>query len=128
MLYDGIYKSLYLYVNIVGVLLVNSSLQIFCFICVMLLKFFRFLILFIFGFFLKVDFYLRRRFRIVSVVLIRNDESEDLDLCSKISNIEDRDWELDEEKQDDYISDLDESLEVCLEILVMLFVIDYVDL
>lgn len=128
MLYDGIYKSLYLYVNIVGVLLVNSSLQIFCFICVMLLKFFRFLILFIFGFFLKVDFYLRRRFRIVSVVLIRNDESEDLDLCSEISNIEDRDWELDEEKQDDYISDLDDSLEVDLEILVMLFVIDFVDL
>lgn len=127
MLYDGIYKSLYLYVNIAGVLLVNSSLQIFCFICVMLLKFFRFLILFIFVFFLKVDFYLRRC-RIVSVVLIRNDESEDLDLCSEISNIEDRDWELDEEKQDDYISDLDDSLEVDLEILVMLFVIDYVDL
>lgn len=94
----------------------------------MLLKFFRFLIVFIFGFFLKVDFYLRRRCRIVSVVLIRNDESEDLDLCSEISNIEDRDWELDEEKQDDYISDLDDSLEVDLEILVMLFVIDYVDL
>lgn len=81
-----------------------------------------------FWFFLKVDFYLRRRCRIVSVVLIRNDESEDLDLCSEISNIEDRDWELDEEKQDDYISDLDDSLEVCIEILVMLFVIDYVDL
>lgn len=81
-----------------------------------------------FCFFLKVDFYLRRRCRIVSVVLIRNDESEDLDLCSEISNIEDRDWELDEEKQDDYISDLDDSLEVDLEILVMLFVIDYVDL
>lgn len=80
-----------------------------------------------FCFFLKVDFYLRRC-RIVSVVLIRNDESEDLDLCSEISNIEDRDWELDEEKQDDYISDLDDSLEVDLEILVMLFVIDYVDL
>lgn len=94
----------------------------------MLLKFFRFLILFIFVVFLKVDFYLRRRCRIVSVVLIRNDESEDLDLCSEISNIEDRDWELDEEKQDDYISDLDDSLEVCIEILVMLFVIDYVDL
>lgn len=64
----------------------------------MLLKFFRFLILFIFVVFLNVDFYLRRRCRIVSVVLIRNDESEDLDLCSEISNIEDRDWELDEEK------------------------------
>lgn len=78
-------------------------------------------------FFLKVDFHLRRC-RTVSAVLTRNDESEDSDLCSEISNIEDRDWEPDEEKQDDYISDSDDSPEVDLEASVMSSVIDYVDL
>lgn len=126
--YDGIYKSLYSHVNIAGVLLVNSSSQTSCFTCAMLLKPFRFLILFIFGFFLKVDFHPRRRCRTVSAVLTRNDESEDSDLCSEISNIEDRDWEPDEEKQDDYISDSDDSPEVCIETSVMSSVIDYVDL
>lgn len=81
-----------------------------------------------FCFFLKVDFHPRRRCRTVSAVLTRNDESEDSDLCSEISNIEDRDWEPDEEKQDDYISDSDDSPEVDLETSVMSSVIDYVDL
>lgn len=105
--YDGIYKSLYSHVNIhvAGVLLVNSSSQTSCLTCAMLLKPFRFLILFIFVVFLKVDFHPRRRCWTVSAVLTRNDESEDSDLCSEISNIEDRDWEPDEEKQDDYIRD-----------------------
>lgn len=79
-------------------------------------------------FFLKVDFHPRRRCRTVSAVLTRNDESEDSDLCSEISNIEDRDWEPDEEKQDGYISDSDDSPEVDLETSVMSSVIDYVDL
>lgn len=75
-----------------------------------------------FWFFLKVDFH-PRRCRTVSAVLTRNDESEDSDLCSEISNIEDRDWEPDEEKQDDYISDSDDSPEVDLETSVMSSVI-----